>query len=59
MKDNPHKFEIDLHKRGSKGFKRIDEEEPRNIRDLTIPSQSSLAARLGKIVNSKHSGKKK
>lgn len=57
MKDKPHKFEINMHRRGADGFKRI-EEEPRSLRNMTIPSCSSLAARLGKIVNFK-GGKKK
>lgn len=56
--DKPHKFSIDMHKRGANGFKRIDD-KPQTMRGLEIPSESSLAAKLGKIVNSKQEKKKR
>lgn len=55
-----HMFEADLRPGGKgSGFRRLNAETGQeDIRTRPIPTESGLAARLGKIVNSKRRGGK-
>lgn len=58
MRDEKHRYEWDISKSGNNGFKRLDDKGREDIRSLIIPTESGLATRLGKIVNSKRRGRK-
>ena len=54
-----HYFDIDCHKHGDKGFKKLNSETGKeDIRGLSIPTESAKVKRLRDIIDGKQ-GKRK
>lgn len=58
MKRGDHTFEIEFHRRGSKGFTKLGP-NGQSLRDLNIPTGSSVARRIGKLIDSKKGNTRK
>ena len=55
-----HYYEVDCHKHGDHGFKKLNEETGKeDIRGLSIPTESSAIRRLKNIIDGKQRGNKK
>lgn len=54
-----HFYDIDCHKPGDKGFKKLNAETGKeDIRGVPIPTESSAIRRLKDIIDRKQRGKK-
>lgn len=60
QEEGKHYFDIDCHKPGDKGFKKLNSETGKeDIRGLVIPTESAAIRRLKNIIDGKQRGNKK
>lgn len=59
MKEDKHYYDVDCHKPGDKGFKKLSAKTGmENIRTMPIPTESARIKRLKDIIDGKQRGKK-